>query len=89
MGDYYFVDEYEIDSAQYVLVNGKVRLDSLNVDVEANLDIRELKQLVRVEGWTQASIQNWRHWSWGRRPKFYQPGAGHVSQSYTGPWRKV
>ncbi len=49
---YYFVNDYEMDSAQYVLVNGKVKLDSLDVDSEGNLPIKELEQLVLVEGWT-------------------------------------
>jgi hypothetical protein len=49
---YYFVNEYEMDSAQYVLTKGRVRLDSLNVDGDGNLTSKELRQLLRVEGWT-------------------------------------
>ena len=49
---YFFVHEFEMDSAQYVLVNGKVKLDSLDVDGEGNLPTKELEQLVLIEGWT-------------------------------------
>ncbi|MDO8549099.1 MAG: hypothetical protein Q7S39_02965 [Ignavibacteria bacterium] len=49
---YYFVNEFEMDSAQYVLVNGKVRLDSLDVDSKGNLPTKELGQLLLIEGWT-------------------------------------
>ena len=49
---YYFVNEFEMDSAMYVLVNGKVKLDSLDVDSEGNLPTKDLKQLLLIEGWT-------------------------------------
>ena len=49
---YFFVNEYEMDSAQYVLVNGKVKLDSLDIDSEGNLPTKELEQLLLIEGWT-------------------------------------
>ncbi|MDO8549097.1 MAG: hypothetical protein Q7S39_02955 [Ignavibacteria bacterium] len=49
---YFFVNEFEMDSAQYVLVNGKVKLDSLDVDSEGNLPTKELGQLLLIEGWT-------------------------------------
>jgi hypothetical protein len=49
---YYFVTEFEMDSALYVLENGKVKLDSLDVDSDGNLPTKELRQLVLVEGWT-------------------------------------
>ena len=48
----FFVNEFEMDSAQYVLVNGKVKLDSLDVDSVGNLPTKELKQLLLIEGWT-------------------------------------
>lgn len=48
----YFVNEFEMDSAMYVLVDGKVKLDSLDVDSEGNLPTKELKQLLLIEGWT-------------------------------------
>lgn len=48
----YFVNEFEMDSAMYVLVNGKVKLDSLDVDSNGNLTTKELKQLLLIEGWT-------------------------------------
>jgi len=49
---YYFVYEYEIDSAQYFLEKGKVKLDTLDVDSEGNIAVKQLKQLISVEGWT-------------------------------------
>ena len=49
---YYFVNEFEMDSAQYVLVSGKVKLDSLDVDSVGNLPTKELEQLLFIEGWT-------------------------------------
>ncbi|MDH3268305.1 MAG: carboxypeptidase-like regulatory domain-containing protein [Ignavibacteria bacterium] len=49
---YYFVNEFEMDSAQYVLVGGKVKLDSLDVDSVGNLPRKELEQLLLIEGWT-------------------------------------
>jgi hypothetical protein len=49
---FYFVNEFEMDSAQYVLVNGKVKLDSLDVDSVGNLPTRELERLLLIEGWT-------------------------------------
>jgi hypothetical protein len=49
---FYFVNEFEMDTAQYVLVNGKVKLDSLDVDSEGNLPTKELEQLLLIEGWT-------------------------------------
>jgi hypothetical protein len=49
---YYFVNEYEMDSALYVLINGKVKLDTLDVDTEGNLPSKELNQLLLIEGWT-------------------------------------
>lgn len=49
---YYFLNDFEKDSAQYVLVNGQVKLDSLDVDSEGNLPLKQLEQLVLVEGWT-------------------------------------
>jgi hypothetical protein len=49
---YYFVNEFEMDSAQYVLVSGKVKLDSLDVDSVGNLPTKELEQLLLIEGWT-------------------------------------
>jgi hypothetical protein len=41
-----------MDSAQYVLVSGKVKLDSLDVDNVGNLPTKELEQLLLIEGWT-------------------------------------
>ena len=52
---YYFVSEFEMDSANYVFVNGKVKLDSLDVDSKGNLPTKELKQLLLIEGWTDKS----------------------------------
>jgi hypothetical protein len=50
---YFFVNEYEMDSAYYVLEKGKVKLDSLDVDSEGKLPTKELKQLLLIEGWTE------------------------------------
>ena len=41
-----------MDSAMYVLVNGQVKLDSLDVDSVGNLPTKELEQLLLIEGWT-------------------------------------
>ena len=49
---YFFVNEFEMDSAQYVLKNGKVKLDTLDVDRNGILQTKELKQLLLIEGWT-------------------------------------
>lgn len=49
---YYFVNEFDKDSALYFLVKGKVKLDTLDVDSEGNLPQKALKQLLRIEGWT-------------------------------------
>ncbi len=48
----YFLNDYDMDSAKIVLVNGKVRLDTLNIDSEGKIKTKELKQILRVEGWT-------------------------------------
>lgn len=49
---HYFVNEFGMDSAKYAFVNGKVKLDSLDVDKDGNLPDKNMKQLLRVEGWT-------------------------------------
>jgi hypothetical protein len=48
----YFVNEFEMDSAYYAIVDGKIKLDSLDVDSEGRLPEKNLKQLLRIEGWT-------------------------------------
>ena len=40
-----------MDSAEYVIVNGKVKLDSLDVNDEGNLPTKEFEQLILVQGW--------------------------------------
>jgi len=49
---FYFVNEYEMDSSEYVLLKGKVKLDSLDVNSEGNIPSKELEQLILVQGWT-------------------------------------
>jgi hypothetical protein len=48
----YFLNDYDMDSAKIVLVNGKVKLDTLDVDSEGRIETREMKQIVLVDGWT-------------------------------------
>lgn len=48
----YFLNDYDMDSAKIMLVNGKVKLDTLDVDFEGKIKIKELKQIVLIEGWT-------------------------------------
>lgn len=48
----YFLNDYDMDSAKIMLVKGKVKLDTLNVDNQGQLRTKELKQIVFVEGWT-------------------------------------
>lgn len=47
----YFLNDYEMDSARIILVNGKVKLDTLDIDEEGKIKTKELKQILRVEGW--------------------------------------
>ncbi|MFH2048201.1 MAG: hypothetical protein ABIJ12_02055 [bacterium] len=49
---YYFLEDYEIDSARIMLTSGKVKLDTLDVDSKGNLPLVEMKQILHVEGWT-------------------------------------
>ena len=48
----YFLNDYDMDSAKIMLVNGKVKLDTLDVDGEGQIDTKEMKQIVLIEGWT-------------------------------------
>ena len=48
----YFLINYERDSAKIVLVKGKVKLDTLDVDSEGKIKAKEMKQIYSVEGWT-------------------------------------
>lgn len=48
----YFLNDYDMDSAKIVLVNGKVKLDSLDINAEGKIETKELKQIVLIEGWT-------------------------------------
>lgn len=61
----YFLNDYDIPdekfdskfsplrySAKIMLVEGKVKLDTLDVDSEGNIKTKVMKQIVRVEGWT-------------------------------------
>ncbi|MFA4907622.1 MAG: hypothetical protein WC602_05115 [archaeon] len=49
---YYFLNDYDKDSAKIMLVNGKVKLDTLDVNSEGNIKTKEMKQIVLIEGWT-------------------------------------
>ena len=53
---YYFLSDYGLDSAQYVLRAGKVKLDSLDVDQQGDLPTKQLHQLVLVEGSTDKQV---------------------------------
>jgi len=48
----YFLNDYDVDSAKIVLVNGKVKLDTLDVDSEGRIETKEMKQIISVERWT-------------------------------------
>jgi len=48
----YFLDDYDMDSARIILVRGKLKLDTLDVDCEGKIKTKELKQIVLIEGWT-------------------------------------
>lgn len=48
----YFVNDYDMDSAKIELVKGKVRLNTLDIDSDGKIKTKELKQILRVEGWT-------------------------------------
>jgi len=48
----YFLNDYDMDSAKIFLVRGKIKLDTLDVDSEGKIKTKEMKQIVRVEGWT-------------------------------------
>jgi hypothetical protein len=49
---YYYLDDFDIDTAQIGMVNGKVLLDSFGVDDFGNLALKHIKQFVRVYGST-------------------------------------
>ncbi|MEW6196708.1 MAG: hypothetical protein AB1521_16295 [Bacteroidota bacterium] len=48
----YFLNDYDMDSAKIMLIRGKVKLDTLDVNGEGKIQTKEMKQIVRVEGWT-------------------------------------
>jgi len=48
----YFLNDYDTDSAKIMLVKGKVKLDTLDVDSEGKIKTKEMKQIVLIEGWT-------------------------------------
>lgn len=49
---YYYLIDYDRDSAKIMLVKGKVKLDTLDVDSEGKIKAKEMKQIYSVEGWT-------------------------------------
>lgn len=48
----YFLNDYDMDSAKIMLVNGIVKRDTLDVNNQGQLRTKELKQIVLIEGWT-------------------------------------
>lgn len=48
----YFLNDYDMDSAKIVLIKGKVKLDTLDIDSDGKIKTKEMKQIVLVEGWT-------------------------------------
>lgn len=49
---YYFLYDYDLDSAQIKLVNGKVQLDTCDVDSAGSLKLKQMKQILLIDGWT-------------------------------------
>lgn len=49
---YYFLYDYDLDSAQIKLVNGKVQLDTLDVDSTGMLSLKEMEQILLIDGFT-------------------------------------
>ena len=50
---YYFLLDYGLDSAFIWLEDGLVKLDTMDVDSNGNLPLKELSQLIRVQLWTE------------------------------------
>jgi hypothetical protein len=51
----YYLNDYDSLSVKIYLEKGKVKLDTLDVDKDGKIAPIELKQLLRVEGWTDKS----------------------------------
>lgn len=49
---YYFLEDYDLDSAFIWMQDGMVKLDTMDVDSSGNLPLKELRQILRVQGWT-------------------------------------
>jgi len=49
---YYFLEDYDLDSALFQLENGEVILDSCDVDCTGYLTTKYLEQILLVDGWT-------------------------------------
>ena len=49
---YYYLKDFDIDTAQFEMVRGKVLLDAFDVDDSGNLSLKHIKQIVRVYGST-------------------------------------
>ena len=49
---YYFLQDYDLDSAFIWLEDGLVRLDTMDVDSNGIISLRELSQIIRVQLWT-------------------------------------
>lgn len=55
---FFFLVDYELDSAQVVLYKGKVKLDTLGVDSEGTIETKDMKQIFSVIGWTDKQVYN-------------------------------
>lgn len=49
---YFFLYDYELDSAMIKIEKGEIKLNCLDVDGDGKVKTRIIKQMVRVEGWT-------------------------------------
>jgi len=49
---YYFLFDYELDSAFIWLENGLVKMDTMDVDSNGIISVKELNQIIRVRLWT-------------------------------------
>ncbi len=49
---YYFVEDYDLDSAFIKLVEGRVQTDTLDADSSGALPLKNMNQILQVEGWT-------------------------------------
>ncbi len=48
----YFLNDFDMDSAKVVLVDGQIKEDTLDVGIEGIIKTKELNQITLIEGWT-------------------------------------